>query len=194
MLKTILIIGVHLEELPFGKLVAEGAGEMGIDVLRIKHGLSNDRHLHRDFYYYKMFHRELYSQIHRQIQGVYDLAIDLHSGINETGCCVDILCYDINFLDRLNAALKNKFQDGRRPPETIRLLQIVKDSTMFPERGGISYPVCRSFIPETVWRARHYLYVGLEIYLPHAGKGSPEDWLFARQMVKCIHDCGKNCE
>ncbi len=190
--KTLLIIGVHLEELAFGKRVAEEAAELGIDVLSIEHGLHSDRRLYENFFYYTTFLQELYLQIHRQIQRKYGLVIDLHTGISETGRLADILCKETGVLDCLHAVLKSRFQDGRWSPETIRLLKIVKDTAIRPGVFDISYSVCRTFIPETVWGGRHYRYVGLEIYLTGPGEGSQEDWLFARQMVKCIHDCGKN--
>lgn len=85
MRKTLLIIGVHVEELRFGERVAEGAKELGIDVLRIKHGLSNDRFLYSNLFCYDTFLQELYLQTHMQIRGNYSLAIDLHTGFQPGG-------------------------------------------------------------------------------------------------------------
>ena len=189
--KTLLIIGVHVEELQFGERVAEGAKELGIDVLRIKQGLSNDRFLYANLFYYDTFLRELYLQTHMQIQGKYSLAIDLHTGFNQAGCCADVFCKDTCVLNCLHSVLQNKLIRGSLLSEKVRLLKIVKDMVARPKDVDLSYLRCKTFIPETVWEGPHYHYVGLEIYLPMPGQGSREDWLFARHLVKCIHECGK---
>jgi hypothetical protein len=189
--KTLLIIGVHVEELRLGERVAEGARELGIDVLRIEHGLSNDRFLYGNLFYYDTFLRELYLQTHMQIQGNYSLAIDLHAGINQAGCCADVFCKETSVLDRLHCVLQNGLIGGRLLSEKVRLMKIVKDMAARPKLADLSYLSCKTFIPEAVWEGRHYHYVGLEIYLPRPGEGSRDDWLFARQLVKCIHECGR---
>jgi hypothetical protein len=186
--KTLLIIGVHVEELRFGEKVAEGARELGIDVLRIEHGLSNDRFLYGNLFYYDTFLRELYLQTHMQIQGNYSLAIDLHAGVNQAGYCADVFCKETSVLDCLNSVLQNRLF---LLSEKVRLLKIVKDMAARPKLADLGYLSCKTFIPEAVWEGRHYHYVGLEIYLPRPGQGSREDWLFARRLVKCIHECGR---
>ncbi|MCK5509403.1 MAG: hypothetical protein KAI50_12905 [Desulfobacterales bacterium] len=189
--KTLLIIGVHVEELRFGEKVAEGAKELGIDVLRIEHGLSNDRFLYANLFYYDTFLRELYLQTHMQIQGKYSLAIDLHTGFNQAGCCADVFCKETCVLNCLHSVLQNKLIRGNLLSKKVRLMKIVKDMAVHPKLADPAYLPCKTFIPETVWEGRHYHYVGLEIYLPSPGRGSREDCLFARQLVKCIHECGK---
>ena len=191
MRKTLLIIGVHVEELRLGERVAEGAKELGIDVLRIEHGLSNDRFLYGNLFYYDTFLRELYLQTHMQIQGNFSLAIDLHAGVNQAGCCADVFCKETSVLDCLNSVLQNGLIGDSLLSEKVRLLKIVKDMAVRPKLADLSYLLCKTFIPETVWEGRYYHYVGLEIYLPRPGEGNREDWLFARQLVKCIHECGK---
>ena len=189
--KTLLIIGVHVEELCFGEKVAEGAKELGIDVLRIEHGLSNDRFLYANLFYYDTFLRELYLQTHMQIQGKYSLAIDLHTGFNQAGCCADVFCKETCVLNCLHSVLQNKLIRGNLLSKKVRLMKIVKDMAVRPKLADQGYLPCKTFIPETVWEGRHYHYVGLEIYLPRPGQGSREDCLFARQLVKCIHECGR---
>lgn len=189
--KTLLIIGVHVEELCFGERVAEGAKELGIDVLRIEHGLSNDRFLYANLFYYDTFLRELYLQTHMQIQGKYSLAIDLHTGFNQAGCCADVFCKETCVLDCLHSVLQNRLIRGSLLSKKVRLMKIVKDMAVRPKLADPGYLPCKTFIPETVWDGRHYHYVGLEIYLPRPGQGSREDCLFARQLVKCIHECGR---
>ncbi|MFV9692153.1 MAG: hypothetical protein ACNY01_14510 [Desulfobacteria bacterium] len=169
-------------------MVAEGARELGIDVLRIEHGLSNDRFLYGNLFYYDTFLRELYLQTHMQIQGNYSLAIDLHAGVNQAGCCADVFCKETSVLDCLNSVLQNRLL---LLSEKVRLLKIVKDMAARPKLADLSYLRCKTFIPEAVCEGRHYHYVGLEIYLPRPGQGSREDWLFARQLVKCIHECAR---
>jgi len=189
--KTLLIIGVHVEELRFGERVAEGARELGINVLRIEHGLSNDRFLYGNLFYHDTFLRELYLQTHMQIRGNYSLAIDLHTGFNQAGCCADVFCKETCVLDRLYCVLQNRLIRGSLLSEKVRLLKIVKDMAARPKVADLSYLRCKTFIPKIVWEGRHYHYVGLEIYLPRPGEGSREDWLFARRLVNCIHECGR---
>ena len=189
--KTLLIIGVHVEELCFGERVAEGAKESGIDVLRIEHGLSNDRFLYANLFYYDTFLRELYLQTHMQIQGNYNLAIDLHTGFNQAGCCADVFCKETRVLDCLHSVLQNRLIHSSPLSKKVRLMKIVKNMAVRPKVADSGYLPCKTFIPKTVWEGRHYHYVGLEIYLPRPGQGSREDCLFARQLVKCIHECGR---
>ncbi len=184
--KTLLIIGVHVEELRFGERVAEGAKELGIDVLRIEHGLSNDRFLYSNLFYYDTFLRELYLQTHMQIRGNYSLAIDLHAGFNQVGYCADVFCKETSVLDCLNSVSQNRLIRGSLLSKKVRLMKIVKDMAVRPKVADLSYLLCKTFIPETVWEGRHYHYVGLEIYLPRPGQGSREDWLFFSAPLSVI--------
>lgn len=185
--RTLLIIGVHLEEVAFGKRVAEGLEEQGVHVFCVEHGLSRDGHRYSSFYR-EAFLRELYLQIHQQVQGKFLLVIDLHAGIHEEGPAADIYCKEVRLLDALCGIWKATGSDPYRlTSREIRLFQIVRNST---KRGDVlktGYPVCRSFIPETVWQGSRYLYVGLETYLRKPGEGSPEDWQFTRQIISFIH-------
>ena len=116
--------------------------------------------------------------------------IDLHTGFNQAGCCADVFCKETCVLDCLNSVLQNRLIKGSLSKK-VHLLKIVKDMAVRPKVADLSYLSCKTFIPKIVWEGRHYHYVGLEIYLPRPGEGSREDWLFARQLVKCIHECGK---
>lgn len=165
----------------------------GIQVFCVEHGLSHIRR-RGDFFYHTTFLRELYLQLHQQIPRSYGLVIDLHTGVNESGRFAEIYCHATGLLDALGRVMQPDFGASRRRPQTVRLLKIVKDTAGSRGAWDGGYPVCRTFVPETVWAGRHYQYVGLEIYLPAGGEGKPEDWQFARKILTCIHNCYRNAK
>ena len=71
----------------------------GIEVLRIEQGLTSRKPVFDDLFYYTTRHQEIYLQLRQQIKKRYDLLIDLHSGINESGTCADIFCKHVDLLD-----------------------------------------------------------------------------------------------
>lgn len=94
MARTVLILGIHREELAFGEAVAAGLDPARIDLLRIPEGFSVARPTQDQAFYYRASHRELYGQILCQVRGRYDLVIDLHCGINEPARCADLFSAD----------------------------------------------------------------------------------------------------
>jgi hypothetical protein len=128
MSKAIIVIGIHQEELAFGERVAELLDGSMISVLRIEQGLSSRKPVFDDLFYYTTQHQEIYLQLRQQVKKRYDLLIDLHNGINESGACADIFCKHINLLDCLKTVSK-KCSNIRCPlPDPIRLTRIIKDS------------------------------------------------------------------
>jgi hypothetical protein len=199
--ETILVIGIHREELTFGKRVAELSEGSRIDVLHIGQGLSSKKPVFDDLFYYTTRHREIYLQLHQQLKKKYGTVIDLHTGINESGRCADVFCKHINLLDCLETTLKKRSDIPCRLPGTIQLVRIVADSTETNQPSmnirkedakQEKYAVCRTVIPQTVWASKDFVYVGLEIYLPRPGMGSRKDWLFTANIIDCIYKCGES--
>ena len=203
MSKAIIVIGIHQEELAFGERVAELLEKAGIDVLRIEQGLSSRKPVFDDLFYYTTRHQEIYLQLRQQIKKRYDLLIDLHSGINESGVCADVFSKHIDLLDCLKTVSK-KCSNIRCPlPDPIRLTRIIEDSEKIddPAEGNEEvgtkiqdqgYPFCLTVIPQAVWASKDFIYVGLEIYLPRPGAGTMEDWRFTAEIVKSILKCDES--
>lgn len=96
--QTLLIIGVHREELSFGRRVAAALESSGIRLLSVEHGMPRDRYRRGDFYHDTCL-PELYLQIHQQIQGRNDLVIDLHTGVDDKGRLAEIYCHEAGLPD-----------------------------------------------------------------------------------------------
>jgi len=203
MSKPILAIGIHKEELAFGERVAELLDGSMISVLRIEQGLSNKKPIFDDLFYYTTRHLEIYLQLCQQVKKRYDLLIDLHSGINESGACADIFCKHVNMLDCLKTISK-QYSNIRCPLYgPIRLIRIIEDSeknddpaerneemdTKIRDQG---YPICRTVIPRAVWASKDFVYVGLEIYLPRPDAGTMKDWQFTTEIVEYILKCDES--
>lgn len=203
MSKAIIVIGIHREELAFGERVAELLEESGIEVLRIDQGLSGKNPIFDDLFYYTTQHQEIYLQLRQQIKKRYDLLIDLHSGINESGACADIFCKHVDLLNCLKTVSK-KCSNIRCPlPGPIRLTRIIENSEEIDDTAEGNketdtkirvqgYPVCLTVIPHAVWASKDFIYVGLEIYLPRPDAGTLEDWQFAAEIVECILKCDES--
>ena len=203
MSKAIIVIGIHREELAFGERVAELLDGSGIDVLRIEQGLSGKNPVFDDLFYYTTQHQEIYLQLRQQIKKRYDLLIDLHSGINESGACAEIFCKHVDLLDCLKTVSK-KCSDIHCPLSgPIRLTRIIEDSGKIDDPAERNeemdtkireqeYPFCLTVIPQAVWASQDFIYVGLEIYLPRPDAGTMEDWRFTAEIVGSILKCGQS--
>ena len=203
MSKAILVIGIHKEELAFGERVVELLDGSGIDVLRIEQGLSSKKPVFDDLFYYTTRHQEIYLQLRQQVKKRYDLLIDLHSGINESGACAEIFCKHVDLLDCLKTVSK-KCSDIHCPLSgPIRLTRIIEDSGKIDDPAERNeemdtkireqeYPFCLTVIPQAVWASQDFIYVGLEIYLPRPDAGTMEDWRFTAEIVGSILKCGQS--
>ena len=67
--ETILVTGIHREELAFGKQVITLLGESGIQVVQIDNVFSHERSFYRSGFYHSTAHREMYLQLHQQLAG-----------------------------------------------------------------------------------------------------------------------------
>jgi hypothetical protein len=167
---TLLVIGIHREELAFGAAVAVGLSRDRIDVLRIAEGLSGRRPRQDQRFHYGLLHRALYLQLLPHVRDRHSLLIDLHTGLAPQAPCADLYSRDIPRL----AALLARVRDLPAQPRLIPLDP--------PENG----PSTETVIPPEVWRNPRFLYVGLEIYLSRAGTGSAAEHAYARTLIEAL--------
>lgn len=167
---TLLVIGIHREELAFGVAVAAGLDRARFDLLRIPEGLSGHHPRPDQRFQFDTLHRALYLQLLPHIQARHERVIDLHTGLDPHGPCADIYSRDTARLaDCLAAA-----DDIQPAPRLISLL---------PGDGLTS---AETVIPPEIWRNPRFLYVGLEIYLPESGAGRLIDQDYARALLNAL--------
>jgi hypothetical protein len=187
---TVLVIGVHREELAFGERVAAGLSDLPITVYCIPEGISG-RHPRQDqLFRYRLYHEELYLQLRQQLKAGTRLLIDLHAGQDSAGPAADLFCRDRALLDCIDRAPTD--QAGWGPSTRVRTIRLVDAG---PEPGGgpaaiqSSAPVAHALIPRRIWRRQPPLYVAVECYLREPGAGEPEDWALAGALIRRLLAC-----
>lgn len=168
--QTLLVIGIHREELAFGQAVAAGLADRRIDVLAIPEGLPGRHPRQDERFRHDTLHHELYLQLLPHARGR-RLLIDLHTGLDRQGPCADIYCRVPERFASLAAR-----HTGAQAPRLVRL----------GAGGAGHFPDGSTIIPAEIWRNPHCLYVGLEIYLPQAGAGSAADQAYAGDLVRAL--------
>lgn len=182
---TVLVTGVHREELAFGDRVSAEL-ESAIDVLRIPEGVPQRCPDVDQQFYYDTRQRELYLQLHQQVKGRYRLLIDLHTGFDESEISADVYCHDPSLLDRLASRLREAGCADR-----VRLIRIVAPGE--PVAGGRQgsgvNAGAHARIPHIVWSGCSPVYVGLELYLSEDQPGGFEAEQLARTLIACLRNC-----
>jgi hypothetical protein len=182
--RTGLVIGIHQQELDFGRQVASILPAKDIRIIQIDQGLPQQDSFKDRGYYYSIYHQEIYLQLHQQIKNKVDLLMELHTGINEAGRCTDIFCGDRVLLDRLKNTFSQMMnQTGQYP--ALRIFKISRPSAKAQADSGC-FPVCHTIIPCRVWESPNYAYVGVEVYLTEAGKGRPADWRYGAELIEGV--------
>jgi hypothetical protein len=167
---TLLVIGIHREELAFGAAVAAGLDRGRFDVLKIPEGLSG-RHPRADQrFHFDTLHRALYLQLLPHIQPCHARVIDLHTGLDPHGPCSDIYCRD-------SARLAESLTKASGIQPVPRLISLLPDAAV---------PSAATVIPPEIWRNPRFLYVGVEIYLPETGAGHPADLVYASTLLNAL--------
>lgn len=177
---ALLVIGMHREELAFGERVATGLDPRDVAVLRVEEGLSGRRPRPDERFRYETRHRELYLQLLPLVRGRHRVLIDLHTGLDQTGPCGDVICADPAFLRCIEAASRSVTPAGSGAK--VRTLAL-------DHAPGGQQPWARTVIPSAVWRSAAFLYVGLEIYLGDGGAGCAAEWDFARGLIDMVGRC-----
>lgn len=169
---TLLVIGIHREELAFDQAVAASLDPASMQVLAIPDGLSG-RHPRADQgFHWDTLYRALYLQLRPHVRGQHRLLIDLHTGIDEAAPCADLYSRDPA---RLVAALARR--DALAPPPRLITLG---DAAI--ESGA------QTVIPDAVWNDPDCLYVGMEIYLAEPGPGRSAEREYARALIAALAD------
>jgi hypothetical protein len=192
MFKTAVIIGAHREELAFGEKTAKGLPKKGIEIIRIEKGISNrpsPDHLNSE----RMADlQNLYYGIDKKARGRFQLVLDLHCGYGEEGWSADVFCAETAFLDAMEKALNPPSGKKSRLPPDVRLFKVMLNGDDKPLAFDERFPVCLSFVPETIINGSHYLYVGLEFYLT-CKKGRWSDHRRARRLILGVQGCAGTC-
>ncbi len=192
MFKTGLIIGAHLEELSFGEKTVKGLSKTGIETIRIDRGISNEGNRNQPKSRRMSGLHHLYYGIDERVRNRFDLVLDLHYGFSAEAWGTDIFSSKAGFLDFLDTELDRTFPKRVHSPENVRLFKIIQNegskAPVFDDR----FPVCLSFLPESIVNNEYYHYVGLEFYLT-SKKGSRADHRLSRRMILGIHECAGRC-
>jgi hypothetical protein len=187
---TILVIGIHREELGFGDRVSAPVDPARVDVMRIPWGIPRAKKGQRERFYSRAQHREIYLQVHQQVKDRYRLMIDLHRGLDEKGRCADVFCHDETFLRCLGAQVQEFSGEY-----DVHLIRIVSPDDHGARSNGksVADAEARTWIPSRIWLGGSPLYVGLEVYLTEDGDGKEEDWKFAHLLIDEIQACMPCC-
>ncbi len=169
---TLLIIGIHREELAFGRALAATLEPGGHDLLVIPEGLSGRRPRADQHFHYDTLHRALYLQLLPHIQERHRLVIDLHTGLDTRAPCADLYSRAANWLAQ-------KLQGKVEPAPHCIPLGLAEAETRTHAHTSI---------PPEIWNAPRFLYVGMEMYLPTPGPGREVDQDHGRALVTALTD------
>jgi hypothetical protein len=196
----LLVIGVHREERHFGEAVAARLPQARFDLLRIEQGLSGRRPGPDELDAYRLRHRALYAQILDHISPAHLVLLDLHTGFDEAGPCADVLCADAELLrcvERRGVPSGPDVDPDTRKIRGVRLVagqprvQPCAPARAAPEPAAEDpWPSLRPHIPQAVWCADHYLYIGIEIYLLTPANPTDADIAFGAAVVRAAAECG----
>ncbi|MCV2217345.1 hypothetical protein [Thauera sp. Sel9] len=175
---VLVVIGIHREELAFGREVAAALAPDEADVLEIPDGLSGRRPRPDQCFRYDLAHEALYLQLLPHMRGRHRLLIDLHVGADRDGPCADLMCGDAALAERLQAALAQGAAAGA-PANGVRVIRL----------GAPDAIPTRTVIPERIWRNPAFLYLCMEIYLADDGSARPQAVALARRLIGLAAQC-----
>jgi hypothetical protein len=171
---VLLVIGIHREELAFGRTVAEGLDPQKIQVLTIPEGLSGKRPLLDQQFKYNTLHQALYRQLLPSVQGRHTLLLDLHTGSDPAGPSADLICADADWRTALTAEIANHPELAKHD---VRIVALGSKTTL---------PHAQTVIPKQIWNNSSFTYLGMEIYLPASTEGQLHACNLARELVKVV--------
>lgn len=180
------MIGIHREELAFGREVLRGLEVGEVDVLEIPEGLSGRRPLPDECFRHRALHRTLYLQLLPYLGPAHRLLVDLHAGLDDGGPIVDLLCASASLQVHLGLALKSAefVVDGEA---VARLCDRVRVVALDPRQAVHANTV----IPEEIWNNAGFAYLGVEVYLPADAPGRTRGVLLARQVIRLARHCAE---
>jgi len=174
---SLLLIGIHREELAFGLAVADGLNPAQVAVLTIPEGISGKHPQADQQFRYETLHHALYLQLLPHVLNRYQLLIDLHTGFDPLGPSVDLICADAALRSRLEAAIR---ENAGMAARNIRVI---------PLGTGTTATHARTVIPRQVWDNSAFRYVGMEIYLPESAQEQQIATELARKLVLITANC-----
>ena len=174
---TLLVIGIHREELAFGLAVAEMLDPARVAVLTVPEGISGKHPLADQQFRYEALHRALYLQLLPHVKGRYQLLIDLHTGSDPLGPSADLICADAALCARLKAAVR----------DNVRMT--TQDIRVIPLGINTAFPHAHTVIPRQIWENPNFRYVGMEIYLPEVAEEEKAAREFAQELVGITANC-----
>jgi len=172
----LLVIGIHREELAFGRAVADTLDPRLLKVLTVPEGLSGQRPLPDQAFMYQTLHQALYMQLLPYVIGHHTLLLDLHTGSDPAGPSADLICADAIWRDRL------AFEIAARPALAAQNLRIV------PLGTETEFPYAHTVIPKQIWNNPEFTYLGMEIYLPEGEAGQTAGRDLAHSLVTLVAD------
>lgn len=184
---VLVVIGIHREELAFGREVLGGLDPGEVDVLEIPEGLSGRRPLPDECFRHRALHRALYLQLLPHLDPGHRLLVDLHAGFDDAGPSADLLCAQASLQSRLALALEATSMPGCGEAMTT-LRECVRVITLDPRQ-----PVHAStVIPEAVWNNPGFAYLGVEVYLPDDAQGRARGVVLARRVIRLAGRCAQD--
>ena len=185
---VLVVIGIHREELAFGREVAAALPPDEVEVLEIPDGLSGRRPRPDQRFRYGLAHEALYLQLLPHMRGRHRLLIDLHVGADRDGPCADLICGDAALADRLQAGLAHG--PGGEPVAGSPVAGVPAAAAVRVIRLGSPDGIpTRTVIPERIWRNPAFLYLCMEIYLPDDGPARPQAVALARRLIGLAAQC-----
>ncbi|MFT3717436.1 hypothetical protein [Pseudorhodoferax sp.] len=169
---VLVVIGIHREELAFGREVVAELAPDEAQVLEVPDGLSGRRPRPDQCFRYDLTHEALYLQLLPHMRGRHRLLIDLHVGADRDGPCADLMCGDAVLAERLRNALA-------RGPAGVRVIQL----------GSPDAVPTRTVIPQQIWRNPAFFYLCMEIYLAADGSARPQAVELARRLIELAAQC-----
>ncbi|MCO6427163.1 hypothetical protein [Nitrosomonas communis] len=174
--RVLLVIGIHREELAFGKAVGAMVNAEDVAVLTIPEGISG-RHPRADqLFQYERLHQRLYTQLLSHVEGHYMALIDLHSGEDQNGPKADLFCADKSLREQLEQRIR---EDASLLDRRVRLIPL--------GAPGLLHAV--TVIPEAIWNNSDFRYIGVEIYLPETKAGRIASCHLANYLIGIVADC-----
>ncbi|WP_316858209.1 hypothetical protein [uncultured Cohaesibacter sp.] len=186
--ETIVVIGVHKEELAFGDEVARHLDRTLFSPFRIASGLSARRPRTDQLEQYLTNHEQLYTQIADHMPAHCKLLIDLHCRL-KAEADADIFCASPDLLNRISESFHTRFPKSDARLRTIRMVSdadLCEWDDTHEDKHASGHLLSKPELPEVVWRATRPAYVGLEIYLDHEGRGEQENWDLTLQILSAV--------
>ena len=176
---TLVVIGIHREELAFGREVVRGLSTHEVDVLEISEGLSGRRPLPDQSFRHQTLHAALYLQLPPHLRPQHRLLIDLHSGFDALGPSADLISADVTLCECLRIGV------SQVPGLEYELeVGVLRGEVRIVPLGDSAEVHARTVIPQRIWDNPAFTYLGLELYLPETVVGHGRSVRLAQHLIR----------